>query len=182
MPGYKNLNEFSCDWQSVIQSKLESWQKIDGFLKFAWIKGLVGSTHADPQKIKNQWDEFEKWIEVDKKVEWAMLQLEGISTHGVLLIGVDPSSTYNIDYLDSNFVGAVSTFKYNVGENTVNSMYGPFVPYAGRRSDHIKFKYAADRYCYSKSGDMSLEEHEEEEPLSNELEDSNFSQMLKMEW
>lgn len=172
VPGYKNMFDFSRDWEAQIQSKLESWQLIDGFLKFAWIKGLSGSTNIEPEKLKSKWDSFEQLIEVEKHIEWSMLQLKGITTHGVLFVGVESGQLqYHINYLDSNYVGQISSFTYIIGEGSVNSSYGPFIPYKGRQSDLAKFKKAAQKYCSTKTSDISeIDEDLDGYPLTNDLE------------
>lgn len=172
IPGYKNLNEFSRDWSELIQAKLEEWQLVDGFLKFAWIKGLSGSTDIKPKKLKAKWDYFYEKVEEEENIEWAMIQLKGISSHSMLMLSIAKSETeYNVNYLDSNYVGTTQLDTYYVGQRSVFSIYGPFVPYKGRRSDFKKFKKAAERYCSGKEKVKSLiSEDLRFYPLNNDLE------------
>jgi hypothetical protein len=150
VPGYENLWSFSKDWEAEIQKKLESWQLIDGTLKFAWIKGLSGKSEEDPDKIKNLMEDFFYDVESLGNIEWSMWQLKGISSHGVLFTQISrPTAGYQVSYLDSNYVGTVQSLDYIEGDRFISNAYGNFVAYPGRRKDLKNFAKAAQKYCQS---------------------------------
>jgi hypothetical protein len=152
IPGYRNLREFSADWESIIQSKLEEWQLVDGFLKFAWIRGLSGSPSIAPLKLEQKIVALDDLVHGQKDIQWMMLQLDGISSHAALLIdAVNEKPKYSLSVLDSNFAGMTREFDYNSGDRSIfDPLYRRFVPYLGRRSDLVKFKTAISRYCSSR--------------------------------
>ncbi|MGE3975204.1 MAG: hypothetical protein AB7F59_11830 [Bdellovibrionales bacterium] len=151
IPGYSNMLDFSRDYESLIQSKLEEWQKIDGFLKFAWIQGLSGSTSTSPDIIKRNITQFHTLLTTQYEIPWVMLQLKGIASHSILPVGINTTSIgVTIPHLDSNYIGRVLQFSYVFGERSLyTSGYGHFVPYLGRHSDFSYFYRAANEYCSS---------------------------------
>ncbi|MGK5087603.1 hypothetical protein WDW86_08600 [Bdellovibrionota bacterium FG-2] len=44
IPGYRNIFDFSCDFSTLIQRRLERWQILDGIFRFAWIEGIRGKS------------------------------------------------------------------------------------------------------------------------------------------
>jgi hypothetical protein len=149
IPGYSNMYNFSHSWQKVIQSQLEEWQLVDGFLKFKCIEGLSGSTSDDPTKILGFMSQFMTAVEQNHQILWTMLQLSGISSHAALLIDVAQSpKVYTLSHIDSNFPSLTNEFYYFEGDRSIKSAdYGSFVTYPGRNSDLKNFKMAADHYC-----------------------------------
>jgi hypothetical protein len=167
IPGYSNLYGFSLDWAALIQAKLEEWQMVDGFLKFAWIKGLSGSNNVDPAEIEETLSAFAEKLNTDQEILWSMWQLEGITAHSTLILNVEMGPlTSNVTHLDSNFVGEVPHFSYQVGDRSIfYPPYEPFVPYSGRDRDLRRFKKARERYC----SNARAENHDRLEALDNEL-------------
>jgi hypothetical protein len=157
IPGYRNIREFSRDWEELIQAKLEEWQLVDGFLKFAWIKGLSGSPSTNPQKLEKNISSLVKLVDDTQDVQWLMLQMDGITSHSALLVdGVNLEPSYSLFTLDSNYVGVIKEFEYLSGDPSVfDPRYTRFVPYLGRRSDLKRFKKAIARYCSNKPASES---------------------------
>lgn len=154
VPGYKNLSEFSKDWAAEIQSKLEAWQREDGFLKFAWIQGLSGNYHADPKVIAAALNYSILQAEQSGQINFAMWQLKGISAHASLMIGGEiENTTYRAHHIDSNFPNVIRAMNWQPPARSVDSYFGKFVPYVGRKSDLPAFKTAGDQYCASRSYD-----------------------------
>jgi hypothetical protein len=152
IPGYTNIREFSRDWESLIQAKLEEWQLVDGFLKFAWIRGLSGSASIEPKKLEKNIGSLIKLVDDTQDVQWLMLQMDGITSHSALLVdGINLEPSYSLFTIDSNYVGAVKEFEYMSGDPSIfDPRYTRFVPYLGRRSDLKRFKKAIARYCSPK--------------------------------
>lgn len=154
IPGYKNLSEFSKDWAPEIQSKLEAWQREDGFLKFAWIQGLSGNYQTNPKTIAANLSFVINQAEQAGHINWAMWQLKGITAHASLMIGGEiVDSNYSADHIDSNFPNVVRAMTWFPPHRSVDSYFGKFVPYVARRSDLPTFKKAGDQYCASRSYD-----------------------------
>ncbi len=150
IPGYSNFYYFSRDFKSEIQAKLEEWQQVDGFLKFAWIEGLKGNNVVPPAEIEQQIELIYKSTNVDQNIQWVMLQMPGISSHGILSVDVirHPGGA-QIEIVDNNFVGQIKALLYSKGAETIASHhYGQVSPYLGRRKDLTNFSKAADRYCH----------------------------------
>ncbi len=149
IPGYHNIGDFSRDWENLIQRKLEEWQLIDGFLKFAWIRGLSGSPSANPVKLEAKVGSLIELSNDKQDLHWLMLQMDGITSHSALLVdGANLKPHYQLRTLDSNYVGRIKEFEYISGNPSVfDPRYVRFVPYLGRNSDLKRFKKAIARYC-----------------------------------
>lgn len=164
IPGYKNLSEFSKDWTPEIQLKLEEWQRVDGFLKFAWIQGLSGNYHADPKIIAAALNFSITQAEQAGQIHWTMWQLPGITAHASLMIGGEiDSGEYLVDHIDSNRPNSIRILKWASPSRSVDGYMGKFVPYVARKADLATFKSAGDQYCSSRNSNQELIY----EPLSN---------------
>lgn len=176
VPGYKNIYEFSRDWEPLIQNKLESWQLTDGLLKFAWIQGLSGSSQVDPLELQGKILRLRDRVNDQQDIQWVMTQLKGISAHSWSVIDVELGEAGAVlSALDSNYVGVVKAFPYVYGERSMRTPMGDAVPYIGREKDLKRFKLAAERYCQSRRlGDFSsLTDAEIDHALSMPL-DNDF--------
>ncbi len=149
IPGYRHLWTFSYDFEDLIQRKLEEWQRVDGFLKFAWLKGLQGHPRVDPGEIKKRLDTIHHLVDDKSEVHWAMLQTPGISSHSALFTDVLRGPyRYDLEVIDSNRPTARRVFYYYPGDDAIYlKEYDHFVPYVGRKSDLKNFRKASDRYC-----------------------------------
>lgn len=167
IPGYRNFREFSRDWEDAIQVKLERWQLVDGFLKFKWLEGLSGDNNIEPVELQSFMDRFQIRTNVENQIVWSMWQLAGISAHSGLLLHVSREpAMYVVPHLDSNYPGQVVSFTYQMGQRSVFSSYGPFVPYEGRTKDLKRFRAAAEHYCDPEHHPLSP--NDLDETLSNE--------------
>lgn len=148
IPGYSNFYQFSKAWQPFIQDMLEEWQMVDGFLKFAWIEGLKGNHIIPPTDLAKEMELIYNATQNESDIQWIMLQIQGISSHGVLSVEVirHPAGA-QMEVMDNNFVGQIKAFIYLKGAGTLQTLYGNVAPYLGRQKDLRKFKKAADSYC-----------------------------------
>lgn len=171
IPGYKNMSEFSKDWQKEIQRKLEAWQREDGFLKFAWIQGLSGNWNTNPKEIASTLNFAISQAELAGQIHWTMWQLPGITAHASLMIGgtIDTQSAnsiYKAHHIDSNIPQTPRVMTWQPPARSVEGYMGKFVPYVARKTDLVAFKTAGDQYCSSRTYDGELAY----EPLSNHIE------------
>jgi hypothetical protein len=120
IPGYSSFNQFSRDFERMIQKKLEGWQRKDGFLKFGWIKGLKGSDKRDPVKFRRVMDSLYEKVGRAGEIAFAKLQIPGIASHAWLIIGmVQTSLGYKLYYVDSNEPIRTSEHEYRDGDQSV---------------------------------------------------------------
>lgn len=149
IPGYSNFHDFSRDWEPVIQDKIEEWQLVDGFLKFAWIEGLQGKNVVPPADLAKEMDYIYQSTTQEHDIQWIMLQIPGVSSHGILSVEVvrHPGGA-QMEIVDNNFIGHIKVLLYQKGADTLKSMYyGSVAPYLGRKKDLKSFKKAAETYC-----------------------------------
>jgi hypothetical protein len=183
IPGYSNLDSFSGEWWNVIQKKLDEWQMVDGFLKQSWIKGLSGSTHLKPAKLKLKMDALFNEVENDHRITWVMLQIPGIAAHAWNIVHIKEfDGGYELDVIDSNYPRTNSTFWYMNGADTLSTIYGATIPYVGRQKDFARFASAADRYCNSSAAEAFNLDEQTNQPLDNDFDSEdpppNLSSLL----
>ena len=136
IPGYQDFNEFSHDFSEEIQTTLEKWQKIDGFLKFKWLQGLSGSSEIPPEKMKTRMDKLYELVGIQKKIAFQMLQLKGVVSHAWNVIGVVKTTDgYDLFVIDSNQPISTEKYSYHFGDSSFHSSYGNFVPYTEESSE-----------------------------------------------
>lgn len=173
IPGYRNMHEFSKDWQHLIQAKLNQWQKADGFLRFAWINGLHGDTQVPPYSMAWKIENLYEHVHIKQDVHWTMWQMEGISTHGLLVVDVKKTGEgADLETVDNNFVGQVTIYKYKNGSRSIKDIYGDMVPYLQRINDLHNFRYAAREYCSQASTPVVSDRIIDKvlrQPLNNDL-------------
>ncbi len=123
--GYKNFFDFSRDFQSMIQDKLEGWQLKDGFFKFGWLRGLKGKYEMDPKELQDEMDIFYQKVAVEGDIVYARLNPKGIEAHSWLVVGMTKRERgYELAYVDSNSPVATLRYEYTVGDINVDSGVG----------------------------------------------------------
>ena len=116
VPGFYNFNEFSNAFGADILRELEKWQKGDGFLRAAWIKGLAGSSVVSAEKMKAMMDELYQEVEVKGNITYEKLQLKGITAHAWLVNKVEKTADgYDLYVIDSNYPDQTISYQYRVG-------------------------------------------------------------------
>lgn len=151
--GYKNWREFSSDWASTIQDRLEGWQVRDGFIRQAWVRGLrnraqIRNDARAAAKLRKLVEEIAVQTEVMKRITYVKVQIPGITAHAWLILSAKKNDDgYTLKYLDSNYRG-VRTYTYKFGDQTIDD-YGGFLPYVEQVSDFEKIEKAASAYCGS---------------------------------
>jgi hypothetical protein len=148
VPGYRNLEEFSRDYESMIQSRLQSWQREEGILKFAWIKGLKGAVALTPDSMKSNMDYLYADVMKSHRMTWVKIQVKGIGTHAWLIVSMTPvaGGGYDLVVADSNRRGALEV-QYRYGDSQLSTSVGMGVPTLGEYKDFYKVSNAVRRYC-----------------------------------
>lgn len=148
VPGYRNLKEFSNDYRSYIQARLESWQREDAFLKFAWIKGLKGGIALTPASMKSQMEFIYREVVTEKRVVWNKLQVRGIAAHAWLVIDMAKTANgYDLQVLDSNRPSSVYTVHYRFGDTQLQTSAGRGVPTVDNWKELFKAGRTIRAYC-----------------------------------
>ena len=165
IPGYENLYQFSREHWSIIQRKLERWQKVDGFLKWEWIRNMSSMPSMSPVRLKESMDSFSELVNQKSEIPWVMLMVPGFVAHAYLILGMTPSADgYVLEVIDSNHPTETLKVSYKTGTRTINVPdLKEVAPYIGRHSDHKAFMQARVAYC---SGNVIEPQNVE---LSNDL-------------
>lgn len=148
IPGYANFNEFTKDWQNVIQRILNRWQLADGFLRQKWLDHIFKPVSYNPEKFEKQMKAIAYQVQ-SNRITWTMLKLEGfIVAHAWLITEAIPEiDGIAFTYIDSNYPGKTLKQKYTYGSKTLPTRYGNTAPYLGRTSDFERIDYAIQNYC-----------------------------------
>ena len=151
--GYNNFSEFSSINQDIIQAELEKWQKGDGFVRFAWIKGLSGQAEVKPAKLKNLMDQIYQEVEVNKNISFNRLQIKGIDAHAWLVVSMQKfAGGYRLKVIDSNISDEPQTYTYREGETNImeNNFNFSFTPYIDQTSELKKINKTITDLCAQK--------------------------------
>lgn len=149
IPGFRNFREFSMAFEGEIQTEIETWQKLDGVVKFAWVKGLAGQSDVPAEKMKELMDQIYEDVEVNKNISYNKLQIPGIDAHAWLVLHVEKViGGYNLEILDSNVANQTEIYRYRDGDTHFNYHdYFNFVPYLEKTNEMDKIKKAIAKQC-----------------------------------
>lgn len=149
IPGYRNFAEFANANESIIQKELEKWQKNDGIVRFAWVKGLSGEAQVAPEKMKELMDQIYEEVEVNKNIAYNKLQIPGIDSHAWLVVHMEKTNGgYNLEILDSNVASSTEIYRYHEGDTSINYHgYFHFTPYLEQTGEMKKIKTAILKQC-----------------------------------
>jgi hypothetical protein len=149
IPGFNNFSEFSYAHMDLIQRELDKWQKGDGVIRFAWVKGLSGNSTVESSKMKSIMDDIYNEVEVKKNIAYNMLQIPGIDAHAWLVIHMEKvAGGYNLETLDSNFPSATQIYRYREGDVTFDyHNYFKFTPYLDKTGEMETIKKAILKTC-----------------------------------
>jgi len=154
IPGYKNLQEFSRDWEDLLLKKLGDWQKVDGILGFAWVGGLAGKTEVSPEELKNKMDNLFKQVRIENKIVYQKLQHPGIGAHSWLVFDMKKTSDGYVLRTTNSSSSNVKVAHYKIGDQYLRHRFGiisyyTFVPYTEFENELKKIRAAQERYCRS---------------------------------
>jgi hypothetical protein len=148
IPGYENFYDFSRDFYDEIQSRLEGWQRTDGFIMQQWVVGLAGASETSPENLKKKMDELYDQVS-QGDVVYQKLQIKGIVAHAWLVVGMEKTENgYEVAVIDSNSPVRTQTYTYTEGDTSFyHYYYGNFVPYTGKNRELRKLKRKVKSFC-----------------------------------
>lgn len=151
IPGYNNFAEFSEENEALIQRELEKWQKGDGILRFAWVKGLQGDPKVSPEKMKQLMDQIYEDVEVKNNIAYNKLQIPGIDAHAWLVVHMEKvEGGYDLEILDSNFPRETTIYQYREGDVDFNyHSYFIFTPYLEKTNEMDNINKVIEKRCGS---------------------------------
>jgi hypothetical protein len=148
IPGYAGFAEFTRDHQGLVQKELDRWQIRDGFVNQQWIRGLSGRPELPARRLEKRMEKIHRAFKSSKPGLWLMAQMKGITSHALLLLGMEPTgSGYRLRFIDSNFPDETRELEYRRGERALDLGYATFVPYVGFRNDLRRIAAAIDSHC-----------------------------------
>lgn len=148
IPGYSNFYQFSRENEREIQSRLNGWQRHDGFILQSWVIGLAGSSTRDPDELREEMDELYQQVS-QGDIVYQKLQIKGIVAHAWLVIGMEKTRDgYELFVIDSNSPYSTQKYTYTLGdESFYHHYYGEFAPYTGQNRELDRIKSAAKEFC-----------------------------------
>jgi len=148
IPGYSHFSEFTRDFESVIQKELETWQIEDGFIFQQWIRGLYGRPKMPAAALKRKMDRIYAKFTHSSPGLWLMAQLPGITSHALLLIGMEKTEQgYRMTVIDSNRPQMNRELIYTVGDHAIPLGNDSFTPFAGFYTDQDEIDETLQEYC-----------------------------------
>jgi len=148
IPGYANFHDFSRDFEQVIQKELEAWQLRDGFLHQQWVRGLYGRPSMPAAVLKRRMERIYSRFLSSKPGLWIMAQLPGITSHALLLIGMEKTEQgYRMKAIDSNRPGTTRDLVYAEGDQSIALGKDHFTPFAGFQTDQEEIDETLESYC-----------------------------------
>ena len=149
IPGYKNFRDFSADNADLILRELEKWQKGDGIIRFAWVKGLEGASTVEAGQLKSTMDEIYNEVEVNKNIAYNKLQIPGIDAHAWLVVHMEKvNGGYNLEILDSNFPTGTEIYRYREGDQNFDYHRAfAFSPYLEKTNEMEKINKTIQKQC-----------------------------------
>jgi hypothetical protein len=150
IPGYRDFETFSRDWEREVQGMLDDWQKLDGFFNFQWIRGISGSSRLDPEAMELRMKSvYETYLSSPTPV-WIMAQIRGIEAHSYLILNMTARENgYDMEVIDSNYPSDLLKIEYYIGdvELTAPNVGFTFVPYVGFQNDLRQIFSTLEREC-----------------------------------
>lgn len=150
IPGYGDFNQFSSEYGSEIISRLEAWQRSDGFLHFRWVDGLKGHWRLPAKTLESIVGRIHEMVSVEHRIVFEKLHFNSIATHAYLVIGSRQTEQgYDLDVIDSNAPDQTLTVSYQRGETSLTEPYGNqlFIPYLDYDGDMGKINSVLRRTC-----------------------------------
>ena len=152
IPGFENFSQFALENEALIQKELEKWQKHDAFIRFAWVKGLMGRVKTNPKRMKKIMDKIYEDVESNKNIAYNKLQLPGIEAHAWLVIHMEKvENGYDLEILDSNISDHTEVYKYREGESNLVGLAGDdvleFSPYLDQTREMKKINRVISKEC-----------------------------------
>jgi len=149
IPGYRNFRNFTIDFANEIQTELEKWQKNDGMVKQAWVKGLKGGSEVSAERMQELMDKIFDEVNGKNNIAYNKLQIPGIDAHAWLVIDMKKEvDGYTLKVLDSNFPANTENYRYRIGDTSLN-YHGAFrfVPYLENTKEMERINSVIQNNC-----------------------------------
>ncbi len=153
--GFRDFESFTGAFPEETQALLDSWQRIDGFFNFVWIRGISGNYQLDPEAMALRMKTIREDFARSPKPLWIMAQIKGITAHSFLLLDVIPTADgMELEVIDSNTPSETHWLVYRSGDQSVSSprLSYTFIPYTGFQKDFNKIHRTVNAHCGRKSG------------------------------
>lgn len=152
IPGFKDFQSFSSQYQKQVQKTLDHWQFIDGFINQEWIRGISGKSSLPASEMKAQMDKIlDSYLKSPTPI-WIMLQIKGITSHALLVMEMKPTDDgYQLSVIDSNHPQDSRTISYHEGDTYLSLGDMDFVPYVGFQNDFKSIFAAIQETCKNTS-------------------------------
>ena len=148
IPGYSNFRDFSSDHAELIQRELNLWQIEDGFINQEWARGIYGSPRMPADTLHSRMDRIYERFKLSKPGLWIMAQLPGITTHALLLIGMNATEHgYALNVIDSNHPDVTRSLEYQFGDHAIDLGKDTFTPFIGFDRDQMKIDRTLKAFC-----------------------------------
>jgi hypothetical protein len=161
IPGFSNFKAFSETYQKEIQSLLNEWQKIDGFLNSEWVRGISGRSSLPASEMKQQMLNVYTHYKQSPTPLWIMAQIKGLTSHSLLINQMmQTPNGFDLQVIDSNHPLETIEIFYRFGDQFLKASgedYS-FVPYVGFQKDFSKIQLALNKECRSLMGTLNLSE------------------------
>ncbi len=173
IPGYKDFNSFTNDYQEQTQKMLNRWQRFDGVINHEWQRGISGHSSLPAADLEKQMQSVFEFYKNSPLPIWVMAQIKGISSHAFLIIDMKQVSRgFDFHVIDSNHPGIIGLVQYEYGQTSlreVGQKYS-FVPYVGFQNDFRLISAALKTQCHSFTLDKdfsNIEDGQVELPKKN---------------
>ena len=148
IPGYSNFRDFSSDYAELIQRELNLWQIKDGFINQEWARGIYGIPRMPADTLHARMDRIFERFKTSKPGLWMMAQIPGITSHALLLIGMDATDHgYDLKVIDSNHPETTRTLDYQYGDHAIDLGKDTFTPFLGFERDQMKIDRTLKAFC-----------------------------------
>lgn len=157
IPGFPNFESFTRAHQKAVQSVLDGWQRIDGFLNQQWIRSISGRSKLPAEQMQARMKEIFKTYKASPVPVWVMAQVKGITSHAFLLLEMQEEGRgFHLKAIDSNKPGVTRDIVYNEGDEAIRFTGADysFVPYVGFQGDFVKMASALKKHCPQLRTDM----------------------------
>ncbi|RYZ92499.1 MAG: hypothetical protein EOP06_04115 [Proteobacteria bacterium] len=141
VPGYKNLREFSRDFEAILRRVIAKAQ-VGSILKLRFFDGLTGSSTLPADKLREIMLGIQKKLEVEPGILYSMLQSPGLAAHSLLFIGSESFSDGIDFFVVDSLLKSPRRLSYKFGDER----FGAGVPYL-KHNNLNKKREIAERFC-----------------------------------
>ena len=151
--GFDSFFDFTKEYESEIQSRLNRTQIIEGIFMFGWINGLYGLPEVSPDIMKKNMDKIYREVSTEG-VAYVKLQTPGIDSHSWIITEMEKQEAdgYRYKFIDSNHLYNPMCWSYNYGDTYIDFFgHSMGVPYLQRSWELKRIKQAISEYIKNQS-------------------------------